>query len=688
MTLPARSPRPAVRLGPLLAALAVLLSVSGVVLGVDMGGHAVARDVDDVLQGAAALVAAAACGARARRSVGRRRRAWGWLALATGAWTAGQCVWTFEEAVLGREAPLPSPADLGFLLFPVAAAVALLLLQQGGVRIATRQRQFLDGLILAGSLLLVSWSTVLGPVWLAGRRPVLPFVVSVAYPIGDLLLVTAALVALTRTAGPARRTLLVLTTGLGALAVSDSAFAYLELSSHYTSGTPLGLGWQAGFALVAAAALTDRTADTPSGEVSVPGPLALAAPYGLVFVACCLEVWRCAQPDSRSPVEPLVMVGLLGLVLARQALVLVENRSLVVSLQRKEDLSRRQTRHLEGLLRAVRQLTEAPDDTSAALILGDVVRELLGADRVIVFLPDRERPEHYLARAVAGRSLARDHTPTPPDGAARVVPEAGRGPLYREPGRGGDLALETGRVVLASDIGAAGSISPELVSELGVTSVGWVPVPADEGYVGVFALSWRERRCALSPFEHSVLGVLAQHAGSVLAQLREVARLEAETRTDPLTGLANRGAVDAAVATLRPGDAVVLLDLDHFKDLNDTRGHDAGDAALVSFAAALRTACRRDDLAGRFGGEEFVLLLRQTDEAGAVDVVTRLRHAWAEAGAVVTFSAGVAEVPPAASPEHALHSADRALYAAKRAGRDRVRVAGVAEVMAATVSLP
>jgi diguanylate cyclase (GGDEF)-like protein len=268
--------------------------------------------------------------------------------------------------------------------------------------------------------------------------------------------------------------------------------------------------------------------------------------------------------------------------------------------------------------------------------------------------------------------LARDGAPAPRDGAARVVPEAVRGPLYREPGRGGDLALETGGVVLASDIGAAGSISPELV-ELGMTSVGWVPVPADDGHIGVFALSWHARRRALSAFEQSALRVLAQHAGSVLEQLRQVARLEAETRTDPLTGLANRGAVDTAIADLRPGDAVALLDLDHFKHLNDTRGHDAGDAALVSFAAALRTVCRRDDLAGRFGGEEFVLVLRQTDEPAALGVVARLRETWAATGGSVTFSAGIAQVRAATSPELALQAADRALYAAKRGGRDQAR---------------
>ena len=103
----------------------------------------------------------------ARRTAGHRRRAWAWLSAGTGAWAAGQAVWSFYEVVLGREVPFPSLADVGFLLFPLAAAVGLVIwLGTQSDQLAARGRDLLDGAIIAGSLLVLSWVTTLG----LGRR--------------------------------------------------------------------------------------------------------------------------------------------------------------------------------------------------------------------------------------------------------------------------------------------------------------------------------------------------------------------------------------------------------------------------------------------------------------------------------------------------------------------------------------
>lgn len=145
--------------------------------------------------------------------------------------------------------------------------------------------------------------------------------------------------------------------------------------------------------------------------------------------------------------------------------------------------------------------------------------------------------------------------------------------------------------------------------------------------------------------------------------------------TDALTGLPNRRLVDERLSALRPGDSVVVCDLDRFKQLNDTRGHQAGDDVLVAFAAALAAGSRATDFAGRLGGEEFVLVLPATDLRAAAAHVDRIRSDWAAGEPLVTFSAGVAEVGDEAGAD-VLARADRALYRAKRAGRDRVDVAG------------
>jgi diguanylate cyclase (GGDEF)-like protein len=171
---------------------------------------------------------------------------------------------------------------------------------------------------------------------------------------------------------------------------------------------------------------------------------------------------------------------------------------------------------------------------------------------------------------------------------------------------------------------------------------------------------------------------------------RAYADLERLARTDPLTGLANRRrfmeALEQEVERLerygRPL-SLVALDLDHFKSVNDAHGHAAGDDVLREASQALRSVCRDVDLAARMGGEEFSLLLPETDVAGARIVAERVRERIAgaahrsPAGQAfrVTASLGVATAWPGASGEALLQAADEALYRAKDAGRNLVVLA-------------
>lgn len=167
--------------------------------------------------------------------------------------------------------------------------------------------------------------------------------------------------------------------------------------------------------------------------------------------------------------------------------------------------------------------------------------------------------------------------------------------------------------------------------------------------------------------------------------------LERASVTDALTGLANRRGFSAAAATALldcgrrgEGAAVVMFDLDRFKNINDGHGHAAGDAVLQATAGALRRHVRASDVAGRLGGEEFALLCPGATTAQAAALAERVRDEIrrtvphpAGNGAVVTTSAGVAAVdcPEAGSMEAALIAADQALYVAKNAGRDQVAIA-------------
>lgn len=177
-------------------------------------------------------------------------------------------------------------------------------------------------------------------------------------------------------------------------------------------------------------------------------------------------------------------------------------------------------------------------------------------------------------------------------------------------------------------------------------------------------------------------------AAPVLANLRNLAIAELRAATDGLTGLPNKRAVTdglkrmlaQASRTLTPM-ALLMLDLDHFKNLNDTYGHPVGDQALSGVGAALRSVLRESDFAGRNGGEEFAVVLPDTDAAGAVLVAERIRAAIADIslpgiGASVTASVGVAAYPEHATAVERLERlADSALYVAKRGGRNRVETA-------------
>jgi diguanylate cyclase (GGDEF)-like protein len=158
-------------------------------------------------------------------------------------------------------------------------------------------------------------------------------------------------------------------------------------------------------------------------------------------------------------------------------------------------------------------------------------------------------------------------------------------------------------------------------------------------------------------------------------------------RTDPLTGLPNRRHIfellDEALATERAGSSlcVAAIDIDQFKAINDTYGHDVGDAVLAHFAGVCRDRVRVNDRLGRTGGEEFLLILPEVRLADAVLIIERVRQGFPAAPPAAgrpelpcTFSAGVTEVLPQDDRSSVLRRADRALYAAKADGRDCTRV--------------
>jgi diguanylate cyclase (GGDEF)-like protein len=197
-------------------------------------------------------------------------------------------------------------------------------------------------------------------------------------------------------------------------------------------------------------------------------------------------------------------------------------------------------------------------------------------------------------------------------------------------------------------------------------------------------------RGAPTPADSERLDQAVSRAAPALANLRNLALAEARAQTDPLTGLPNKRAIAETVKRMHAYAmrvasplSVLIVDLDHFKRVNDTYGHSRGDDALAATADTMSASVRESDFVGRMGGEEFIVLLPDTPNDAAVLVAQKLRQAievldvpGVPAG--LTASVGIATYPDdAAESDAVLRLADRALYLAKKLGRNRVeRVTG------------
>jgi diguanylate cyclase (GGDEF)-like protein len=205
-----------------------------------------------------------------------------------------------------------------------------------------------------------------------------------------------------------------------------------------------------------------------------------------------------------------------------------------------------------------------------------------------------------------------------------------------------------------------------------------VPVSVMGSTTGVIHLTRREH-LPFTQGDATLVSGVAQQFGSRVGLLTAMAQSELQASTDPLTGLLNRRSLENSVRALTSEAtpfAVVLADLDHFKILNDTFGHDVGDRALRVFSRVLQAAVRDGDLVCRYGGEEFLMVMPRTNAVDAVEVLDRLRLELSASFAdgrtpPFTVSAGVTDTTQGDDLAELISLADRALLQAKSDGRNR-----------------
>ena len=224
---------------------------------------------------------------------------------------------------------------------------------------------------------------------------------------------------------------------------------------------------------------------------------------------------------------------------------------------------------------------------------------------------------------------------------------------------------------------------PKLLGRMGGSiSAACVPVNFMGRALGVLHVTGAKGKPP-NPEQIAQLTALGVHAGNRIGTLRAFERSQLQASTDSLTGLTNRRAAEEVLANLMAVDsafAVVMADLDYFKRLNDTMGHEAGDRALKLFADTARGVVRDRDHVVRWGGEEFALLLPGATAERAAEIVSRLRSALAQAHLltgtpIFTSSYGIADSTMARDRETVIRLADEALYRSKQNGRDCCTIA-------------
>ena len=398
-----------------------------------------------------------------------------------------------------------------------------------------------------------------------------------------------------------------------------------------------------------------------------------AGDQGSVFISLLLlpVLWVSVQGDRRMlgltlvgialamivPLErhdfPMALTIRSLLVFSTAALIGAAIQNLVTESVGAERESRESQQTLAAITSAVRRATVSENARHA---ICEAVCDVSGA--TFAMLMERDLRGDLVSTGSAGQDLE-----------ARIIPGS-------EPS-GAVVALNSGKRFFVADAVDSPAVSQRLVDRVGAASTLFEPVlAAEHDIVGVLIACWPARVDDQDDAAAEAVGLLAAEAAHIIERSDLVAKLANLARTDPLTGLLNRRSWDEGLAaererTRRTGRsfAVLLVDLDGLKQVNDRAGHQAGDRLLKAAAASFRDACRRGDSLARIGGDEFALLLPESSMDTAAFLAERIRHGMPSGS---SCSIGIAETGGDEPVEALVARADAALYRAKQAGGDHV----------------
>lgn len=668
--------------------LALVCAVYAVGSALGWGSDRLALIMGDFGLTAAAGTAAVSCLLYARNRRVRFRPAWLLFSLSSAMAALGNFVWGWYEVVLGRPVPSPSFADLFFLCFAPPAIVGLLVLAARPMTKAGWVCLALDAWLIAGSLLTLSWSLALAQAAKFDGPSVAHAALSLAYPLLDIALVSMVLVLHFRRTSVNRTAV---NTAVGALALTvmcDALFTSPLLHNNYRSGQLLDAGWFAGSLLLAYAPwAASRRQAAEEGHTRVvlehlPGRRAGARPQ------------TPPRTPGRTP-QP-----------GRPTAHTAPHPQAQAPAQQGEHGRFPSTRPITGSLAALtpylaaavctlgilynvlngRSVDRVVLLTGGTVVLALVVRQGIMLLDNITLTQELAQKENHFRSLVQGSSDV--IMIAAPSGVLRYVSPAAAG-VYGRPAE--DLVgTELADLIHPGDLGC---VVHEVRRFLAAS-------PQDEPTTRI--------ECRFRSGDGGWLNVestVNRHHGGLIFNSRDVtervrlqAQLQHNAEHDPLTDLPNRALftrrVQQALSGRRSSDrqalrgtAVLFIDLDGFKAVNDTIGHAAGDQLLVQAARRLQEAVRKSDTASRLGGDEFAALIvgdgardRAARERQILELADRLRLTLSQpylidGGEVrVAASIGVAFADPGLGAGELLRNADLAMYRAKAGGKGRVEL--------------
>jgi diguanylate cyclase (GGDEF)-like protein/putative nucleotidyltransferase with HDIG domain len=649
-----------------------------------------------------------------RHAFANRRIGWFLIGAGCFSWSIGQCLWTYYETLRGVEVPFPGPPDIGYFGgYPfLIAGVALL---SDKMPLTGRVRLLLDSALAASSVGVISWYFLVDKLWSTAGADRLTRLLTAAYPLADIIILFCALVLISGSwqNKERQRALACLAGGMILLACADSLFSYYNLTEQYNTGSwfdwcfsfgwilvgyaPLIRQWQPASAdaeIIQAGAKQEIIESRPFWQSVTIGLLVrLMAPYVAAFGALSLLTYAdyiTPKPQNFHYISNTVlMLGLwlITLVILRQVFTLLENQNLTQQLKAfnitLEHKVAQRTDQLNSLLQLAKAVNNTREFDTVVNAAGNHTLHIMQADAVILWSSGGDVPEASLPARVFPNSVRQEYPGLIKFLTAHeLVTDTVTVPLQAIAASYPSLKSKVTRGVVAPQIstGTTQDISTEKPLESLTGQCLIAPLFWQGKAIGMIAaVMWRE------PFEEdetAMLESIGVEVGTAMENARLYgAALKAADR-DSVTGLLNHRAVhqrlDEEFQRAQHQDrplSVIMMDLNNFKLFNDTYGHPVGDQVLKRVARALESECRKPGILARYGGDEFIAVLPDTDEPKAMVLAQRLSERMSREGfqggadtttVPISLSFGVANYPDDCTNRFELVTiADRNLYQAK-----------------------